>query len=97
MMMASRRAKTPHSSAHSASALYDLFRDPNVRLLLVSCLVLQISQQLCGINAVFYYSTMFFQVSRWPLLCFGGEWADSLAFFFMFFYTCLPPPRPPPL
>ncbi|GAB5034221.1 sugar transporter, partial [Nannochloropsis oceanica] len=43
-----------------ASALYDLFRDPSVRLLLVSCLVLQMSQQLCGINAVFYYSTMFF-------------------------------------
>uniref|UniRef100_I2CP18 Hexose transporter 1 n=1 Tax=Nannochloropsis gaditana (strain CCMP526) TaxID=1093141 RepID=I2CP18_NANGC len=61
MMMASRRAKTPHNSAHSASALYDLFRDPSVRLLLISCLVLQISQQLCGINAVFYYSTMFFQ------------------------------------
>jgi hypothetical protein len=46
MMMASRRAKTPHSSAHSASALYDLFRDPSVRMLLVSCLVLQISQQV---------------------------------------------------
>ena len=61
MMMASRRAKTPHASAHSASALYDLFRDQHVRLLLVSCLVLQISQQLCGINAVFYYSTMFFE------------------------------------
>lgn len=60
MMMASKRAKTPHASAHSASALYDLFRDPSVRLLLVSCLVLQMSQQLCGINAVFYYSTMFF-------------------------------------
>ena len=55
MMMASRRAKTPHSSAHSASALYDLFRDPSVRLLLVSCLVLQISQQVKCVSVFFTY------------------------------------------
>lgn len=61
MIYASNKAKTKHSSAHSASALYDLFADRTVRLLLLSCLVLQVAQQLCGINAVFYYSTMFFE------------------------------------
>lgn len=30
-------------------------------MLVVSCVVLQMSQQLCGINAVFYYSTSFFE------------------------------------
>jgi len=45
----------------SKATLSDLFHDQNVRLLLVSAVVLQMAQQLCGINAVFYYSTMFFE------------------------------------
>lgn len=32
-----------------------------MRLLVVSCIVLQMSQQLCGINAVFYYSSSIFE------------------------------------
>ena len=39
----------------------DMFGDKNVRLLVVSCFVLQMTQQLCGINAVFYYSTAIFK------------------------------------
>lgn len=38
----------------------EMFGDKNVRLLVVSCFVLQMTQQLCGINAVFYYSTEIF-------------------------------------
>lgn len=45
--------------AHTATFM-ELVYDSRVRLLLISCLVLQMSQQLCGINAVFYYSNMFF-------------------------------------
>mmetsp|Transcript_28447 Transcript_28447/g.40772 ORF Transcript_28447/g.40772 Transcript_28447/m.40772 type:complete len:432 (-) Transcript_28447:1281-2576(-) len=41
-------------------ALAEMFRDKDVRMLLVCCLGLQMAQQLCGINAVFYYSTDFF-------------------------------------
>ena len=37
--------------------------------MLLSCLALHVSQQLCGINAVFYYSTTFFDgVVANPLL-----------------------------
>lgn len=42
-------------------ALAEMFRDKDVRMLLVCCLGLQMAQQLCGINAVFYYSTDFFK------------------------------------
>ena len=41
--------------------LGEMWSKPRIRLLLISSLVLQVSQQLCGINAVFYYSTIFFQ------------------------------------
>lgn len=43
------------------NGVYDMFADLKVRRLVISCLVLQVSQQLCGINAVFYYSNMFFE------------------------------------
>ncbi|KAL7533628.1 hypothetical protein ACHAXR_005359 [Thalassiosira sp. AJA248-18] len=42
------------------NATKELFADKDVRLLLVSSLLLQISSQLGGINAVFYYSSLFF-------------------------------------
>jgi len=34
-----------------------MFADKKIRLLVVSAIFLQMGQQLCGINAVFYYST----------------------------------------
>ena len=52
--------KTQYSSAHSMEAYWDLLTNPQVRLLLVSAILLQMAQQLCGINAVFYYSSSFF-------------------------------------
>jgi SP family facilitated glucose transporter-like MFS transporter 3 len=42
-------------------AFTEMFRNQDVRLLLLCCLGLQMAQQLCGINAVFYYSTDFFE------------------------------------
>lgn len=53
--------KTKFASAHSSDAMIDLLRNREIRVLVVSCVVLQMSQQLCGINAVFYYSTSFFE------------------------------------
>jgi SP family facilitated glucose transporter-like MFS transporter 3 len=47
-------------SGSSKGGYAELFGDKNVRLLVVSCFVLQMTQQLCGINAVFYYSTAIF-------------------------------------
>lgn len=41
--------------------MLDLLRTREIRVLVVSCVVLQMAQQLCGINAVFYYSTSFFE------------------------------------
>jgi MFS transporter, SP family, solute carrier family 2 (facilitated glucose transporter), member 3 len=53
--------KTSRNSAHSSGAFVDLLYAKDQRVLLVSCIVLQMAQQLCGINAVFYYSTTFFE------------------------------------
>ncbi len=49
------------SSTQSTDAdLRSLLKSTSSRLLLSSCVALQIAQQFCGINAVFYYSTTFF-------------------------------------
>ena len=45
----------------SGMALIAMLMDKQMRRLLICSLVLQIAQQLSGINAVFYYSTMFFE------------------------------------
>ena len=58
---AHQRFKTQHQSAHSLAAYYDLIQNKSVRLLLSGAVLLQAAQQLCGINAVFYYSTSFFK------------------------------------
>jgi SP family facilitated glucose transporter-like MFS transporter 3 len=50
-----------HQTDGQGSAFLEMWRDKNVTLLLLSCIGLQMAQQLCGINAVFYYSTSFFQ------------------------------------
>mmetsp|Transcript_36100 Transcript_36100/g.71861 ORF Transcript_36100/g.71861 Transcript_36100/m.71861 type:complete len:603 (-) Transcript_36100:15-1823(-) len=52
--------KTQRGSAHSGGAMWDLCMNEKYRVLLVAAIGLQMSQQLCGINAVFYYSTAFF-------------------------------------
>ncbi|KAL7472581.1 hypothetical protein ACHAXS_012952 [Conticribra weissflogii] len=44
----------------SGGAFVAMTKDNRIRKLLVCSLILQMAQQLCGINAVFYYSTMFF-------------------------------------
>jgi len=43
------------------AVLAEMWSQPKIRLLLVSSLILQMSQQFSGINAVFYYSTSFFE------------------------------------
>jgi hypothetical protein len=53
--------KTARPSAHSSGAMFDLLLDRTYRPLLTAVIGLQVAQQLCGINAVFYYSTGFFQ------------------------------------
>eukprot|EP01038_Epipyxis_sp_PR26KG_P013518 gene13518-18136_t len=60
-LFAASQHKTDHNSAHSSGAMLDLIKSKELRLLVVSAIVLQISQQLSGINAVFYYSTSFFE------------------------------------
>ena len=51
------------------SALKGVYKDKKARPLLFSAMALHVGQQLCGINAVFYYSTMFFEgVISNPLL-----------------------------
>jgi SP family facilitated glucose transporter-like MFS transporter 3 len=49
--------------AKSTSA-YELLHSKDMHSLVVAVLVLQLAQQLSGINAVFYYSTTFFQGSH---------------------------------
>jgi MFS transporter, SP family, solute carrier family 2 (facilitated glucose transporter), member 3 len=69
-LYAAQKHKTSRDSAHAAGAMYDLlFRQVDLRPLVVSSIVLQMAQQLSGINAVFYYSTDFFEgVMEKPLL-----------------------------
>lgn len=43
------------------ATLADLVSDSEVRLLVLSTFALHMAQQLCGINAVLYYSNMFFE------------------------------------
>jgi len=60
-LYASSRHKMNRTSAHSSGAMWDLLKDRNQRLLVQAAILLQMAQQLCGINAVFYYSTDFFE------------------------------------
>lgn len=54
---AAQKQEAPSTSA----VLQEMFAHRKLRGLLISCLVLQVSQQFSGINAVFYYSTSFFE------------------------------------
>ncbi|CAM9105512.1 unnamed protein product [Phaeothamnion confervicola] len=58
---ASNMQRLKYNSAHAAGAVWDLLTDRAVRPLVVGFVVLHVAQQLSGINAVFYYSTSFFQ------------------------------------
>ncbi len=60
--MEAQNVDSSSSSSNSATkgGFSEMFGDRNVRLLVVSCFILQMTQQLCGINAVFYYSTAIF-------------------------------------
>lgn len=61
-LFAAAKHKTSRDSAHSSGAMYDLlFKQRDLRVLVISSVVLQMAQQLCGINAVFYYSNTFFK------------------------------------
>ena len=54
----------PESGNHSASQmsiLTEMWEQTRIRNLLLASLTLQVAQQFCGINAVFYYSTSFFE------------------------------------
>jgi MFS transporter, SP family, solute carrier family 2 (facilitated glucose transporter), member 3 len=52
-----------HGQAQSnpSEILSEMWSQPKIRFFLISALVLQMSQQFSGINAVFYYSTSFFE------------------------------------
>mmetsp|Transcript_31088 Transcript_31088/g.75138 ORF Transcript_31088/g.75138 Transcript_31088/m.75138 type:complete len:652 (+) Transcript_31088:103-2058(+) len=48
-------------SDKESAVLKEIWSNRKQRTLLISCLILQMGQQLSGINAVFYYSTSFFE------------------------------------
>jgi SP family facilitated glucose transporter-like MFS transporter 3 len=48
-------------STSQVGVLKEMWRNSKTRMLLISSIFLQMAQQLSGINAVFYYSTTFFQ------------------------------------
>lgn len=50
-----------NNSNNNRNAMLDLLLSKEYRSLVIAAIGLQISQQLCGINAVFYYSTALFQ------------------------------------
>ena len=62
-LSASHAQACDDESAHASSvrAFVEILEDPQTRWLLVCALVLQMAQQLSGINAVFYYSTSVFE------------------------------------
>ena len=52
----------PENNASSQmSILTEMWEQTRIRHLLLASLTLQVAQQFCGINAVFYYSTSFFE------------------------------------
>ncbi|VEU42399.1 unnamed protein product [Pseudo-nitzschia multistriata] len=46
-----------HEEGHDADTLKEILSHRKRRKLLISCLILQMAQQLSGINAIFFYST----------------------------------------
>lgn len=54
------RAEEQAQQAESKITMFELLRSPTLRMPLLIAIVMQLSQQLSGINAVFYYSTNLF-------------------------------------
>lgn len=59
--LAGEAAQHQDEQKSTVAILGEMISDPHIRLLLVSSLFLQMCQQFSGINAVFYYSTSFFE------------------------------------
>ena len=57
------RAEEVAQRAEAKITMWELIRSPTLRLPLVIAIVMQLSQQLSGINAVFYYSTNLFMTT----------------------------------
>lgn len=55
------KQRVDNEKSSQMDVLKEMWGKPKIRQLLISSLILQLSQQLCGINAVFYYSTSFFE------------------------------------
>ena len=53
-----------NASNETSLSIWQLLRTPNLRLALFVTVCMHLSQQLSGINAIFYYSTKFFTVSN---------------------------------
>ena len=58
------KAEANASSNTTSLSIWQLLRTPNLRLALFVTVCMHLSQQLSGINAIFYYSTKFFTVSN---------------------------------
>ena len=56
-LFAVSKHKTKYSSAHSIQAMYNLLIAKDIRLLIISVIILQITRQFCGSFVIFYYST----------------------------------------
>ena len=54
------RAEEQAQLAEAKITLFELVTSPTLKLPLLIAIIMQLSQQLSGINAVFYYSTNLF-------------------------------------
>jgi len=59
--LSANKVQSEEDEDHHKADWMTLYKDKSVRMLLISALVLQMSQQFSGINAVFYYSSSFFK------------------------------------
>lgn len=58
-----------NSDPRRSSGFLALIGDPDLRFTTLLACVLQMAQQLSGVNAVFYYSTQFFKVCMFTFVC----------------------------
>lgn len=62
-----------HAGSHEAMNITQVFKDPVIRRIAITVILLHAFQQLVGINAVMYYSTTIFN------LAFDGEFSKYMA------------------